>query len=101
MMIKYGDKINAMDLMNIQNSPEKLKHHVDETCYSEAKALETALRKLSLEERVNKEIFINRVVFSNTGNSKDDAIMEKYLCKFKNPSKIETLSDVEFELKDI
>lgn len=90
-----------MDLMNIQNSPEVLQHHVNNACYNEAKALETALKMLPPDKRKNEKIYINRVVFSNTGNSKDDKIMERYLCKFINPSKFETLADIEFELIEV
>ena len=56
---------------------------------------------LSPDKRKNEKIYINRVVFSNTVNSKDDEIMERYLCKFINPSKFETLSDIEFELIEV
>lgn len=44
---------------------------------------------------------MNCVVFFNTGNSKDDEIKERYLCKFINPSKFETLADIEFELIEV
>ena len=42
-----------MDLMNIQNSPEVLQHHVNNACYNEAKDLETALKMLSPDKRKN------------------------------------------------
>lgn len=56
---------------------------------------------LSPDKRKNEKIYINRIVFSNTGNYKDDEIMERYLCKFINPSKFETLADIEFELIEV
>ena len=85
-----------MNLGNIDFSPIELQNCVNESNYNAARVLKALLDKLSVNQRKNEDIYINRVVYAKTGDSKDDKIMERYLCIFPNPEKFETLKDERF-----
>ncbi len=86
-----------MELGNIDYSPIELQNYVNNYNFNAVRALEALLGKLSVDQRKNEKIYINRVVPTNSGNSKDDKkIMERFLCIFPDPEKFESLKDVEF-----
>ena len=82
-----------MILGKFLTSPIELKSAVSDSTFNEARALECAIKKLSVNQRQNEDVFINRV-------NSDSVVLEKYKCVFHNPENFESLADVDFVLVD-